>query len=78
MKNTKPIGRGTRPLGDGTVNITFNAPSQMREGIQKLAQKSGMKMGEYLREITNKAITNNTIFGVIEIVDNTPTRKMAR
>ena len=32
-------------------------------------------MGEYLREIVNKAINNNTLFGVVEITESPTPRK---
>jgi len=73
-RKEKP-GRGTRPIGDGTVNITFNAPTEMRNHIDILSKKSGMNMGEYLREIVNKAINNNTLFGVVEITESPTPRK---
>lgn len=53
---------GTNPLGKGTQNLSVNVPSEMKEALQELADKSGVKLSQYLRAILMKAVDRGTSF----------------
>ena len=46
----------TKPLGKGTSNLSVNLPHQaLRDELESLAAKSGMKLGPYIRIVLANA-----------------------
>ncbi len=46
---------GTKPIGKGTSNLSVNVPQTLRDDLETLAAKSGMKLGQYVRVILANA-----------------------
>jgi predicted HicB family RNase H-like nuclease len=57
----------TNPIGEGTVNLTVNVDKSVHQDVHKLAKKSNMKLGEYVRAILSKAIENDVSFKRVEV-----------
>lgn len=46
---------GTKPIGKGTSNLSVNVPQTLRNDLEELAEKSGMKLGPYIRIVLASA-----------------------
>lgn len=53
---------GTNPLGPGTVNLTANVPEELHAALKVLAQKSGKKVGPYVRKVLEDAARAGVTF----------------
>ncbi len=51
MKSNK-----TNPIGTGTENLCVNLPKVLKKGLEEMAARNGMKIGEYCRYILSDAV----------------------
>lgn len=49
----------TNPIGAGTCNVSVNVPEGIKAQLQALADKSGLKLGAYLRAVMADAIRHS-------------------
>lgn len=52
----------TKPLPQGTRNLTVNVPRQLHAQLAALADRSGMSVSEYCRRILIKAAEQGTTY----------------
>lgn len=55
----------TNKIGSGTTNLTVNTPNELHQAIHRLAKESVMKLGECVRILLWRAVTNETKFKTI-------------
>lgn len=61
----------TNPLGKGTVNVTVNMPTELRQRLQRLAEASHCSLSEYLRRILTEAIESGVVWETAKPVKRT-------
>lgn len=58
----------TNPIGKGTVNVTVNMPEKLKGDLERLAKKSGRKLGAYLRALLEDYSDGQAIVGKPEVI----------
>ncbi len=58
----------TNPIGPNTKNLNVNMPIELREKLDELAARSGMKLSAYVRMVLDKAARQETVYRIEEIV----------
>lgn len=58
-KKRKPYRRRARPQ---KINRTFRFDQEKLARLEEVAQRSGMTVSEYIRELTDLAVGNNWLF----------------
>ncbi|HDS1140514.1 hypothetical protein NJG17_08290 [Stenotrophomonas maltophilia] len=59
IKKRKPYRRRARPQ---KINRTFRFDQEKLARLEEVAQRSGMTVSEYIRELTDLAVGNNWLF----------------
>lgn len=52
----------TNSIGSGKTNLSVSITAEMREDLGRLAEQSGMKIGEYCRAVLQSALANRVIY----------------
>ena len=52
----------TNPIGAGKVNLSVSITAESRAALGRLADQSGMKIGEYCRAVLESALENEVVY----------------
>jgi hypothetical protein len=68
----------TNPIGKGTINVTVNMPQRLKGDLEKLAKKSGRKLGSYVRALLEDYADGEATVGKPEVTKTPKGRSAAR
>jgi hypothetical protein len=68
----------TNAIGKGTVNVTVNMPKHLKDEIDKLAERSGIKTGAYVRALLANYANQRATIGQPPVVLPTQSPSKAR
>ena len=57
----------TNSIGPNTKNLNVNMPIELRNKLDKLSARSGMKLSAYVRMVLDKAARTNTTYRIQEV-----------